>query len=103
MRQTWEANRRCDVTFSLADCDAAVAAAEAVYSALDAAGFGFTARTGIGGWEGLREYATTVTLVGETPSVAAHVAIAAAHGAGCSAVQCERWAPEGYSVVEVRP
>jgi len=106
MRRTWEASSRTDVTFSLADPARSARAALRVREELDGAGYGYTIREAVGAWRGLCERSFTVSLV---DSAGWKIAVAAAHAAGCHAVQiehwgtyagqcgytCEEWVPEG--------
>lgn len=96
---TWRDARRVDVTFSLTSELAADAAATLAVAHVE----GCTLSPVRGYWQGRREYAYTLSIVGEYPDGATvRGVIAALHGAGCIAVQVEAWNGDGYSVREVR-
>lgn len=108
LRASWEGDARADVTISLPDSFLAECAAEDVRDAILAAGGGYTERPCMGGWEGAREYAYIFSIVSKVaPERTIAAAVHAAHRAGCTAVQVERWGVscgrKGYSVAEYRP
>lgn len=106
LEATWRATMRVDVTLSLPDPRGAEMAARAAANALDADGRGYTlSGPHVGAWEGRREVAYTLSLVGDRADRAAETAALAAIAAGCEAIQCEtfgRSPAEPYEVREVR-
>lgn len=102
VRATWSAHRRVSVTFSLPTQAETDRAAAAVTARLERAGVGFTLAAATGGWQGAREPACTVTVVGDGIQTVARIAAAAAIGAGCSAVQAEYWTGADYRCEELR-
>jgi hypothetical protein len=104
MRETWRAENRAAVTFSLPTSAARDRAARAAMAAVDSVG-GYTYRPGTGGWRGAREPAGTLEIVGDRGTVTAAIgaAVPALHAAGCEAVQVESWSRSAYAVREYRP
>lgn len=103
MIETWADTRRCELSFSLADPERALDAAESAACAADAIGAGFTLRAGTGGWNGEREASYSIAIVGTLAPVHRDAILRAIHAAGCKAVQVEEWDGASYRVAEVRP
>ncbi len=101
-RDTPRRDARVSVTLSLADAADASRAAHAAADAIAERGAGFTlGAPSIGGWQGSREYAYTLDIVGDLAHIAGAHACAAAIAAGCTCVQVETWQAGAYSVREV--
>jgi hypothetical protein len=97
---TWRAESACVLTFSLRGRRAARRAARAALAAVPAPG-GATLAAAVGTWQGRRERAYTLAMVGRSaPPLAV---LRALRAAGCAAIQVETFSPRGYSVREVRP
>jgi hypothetical protein len=98
------APERREVTISRPALADATATVVAMMDALNADGLGYTVGPpGLGGWRGRSEPCYSLVTVGAESRRAAALAVAAAHAAGCVAVQVETWTGRAYSVAEVRP
>jgi len=103
METTWTTNRRTDLTFSLLDAAEAELAAAGAMDACDELKIGFTlSAPAIGGWQGSREVARTLSFVGEFGERELSHIHAALVRAGCDAVQMEKWNGGGYCCREMR-